>query len=306
MKNAHILVPTDFSELSYKAFEAASVFAELFDGAITPFHSYISVKDAGEMHAIGGTGNFESIPARQVSESLAEMEGQLAERLNEAAARHVDSRLLNPGLVHVGNASNTIVEAAQQFDLIVMTTHGRTGFTRLLMGSVAEKVVRFAPVPVVVVEEASRVKPLERILLTTDFSENSLKAIPFARSIAKASNATLDIVHVVSFEQFGSIPQIQAATDTRKKQMKLLVEERFDDMKDQVNSQVVSTQKSIHEKLTRIVEKEEYNLVVMATIGRTGLEYLRMGSTASNVIRHVESAVFTINPRRLKGAQPPA
>ncbi len=293
MKNVNILVPLDFSELSIKALEAAEVFAELFDGAITPFHSFISLSDV-------------DMPDVSSQEELAagheELEKKLVNKLNKTAAGKVNAKFLNDGLVQVGNPADAIVEAARNYDLIVMTTHGRTGFSRLIMGSVAEKVIRFAPVPVVVVEEASRVKPLKKILLTTDFSDYSLKAVPFARSIAEASGARLDIVHVISFEQFGSIPQIQAATDTRKKQMRELVEERFGDMKEQVHSDVVSTRRSIHEKITNIADSGGYNLVVMATIGRTGLEYLRLGSTASNIVRHVETAVFTINPRRLKGA----
>ncbi len=293
MKNVNILVPLDFSGLSLKALEAAEVFAELFDGAITPFHSFISLSDA-EMPDISSQD--------ELAAGHEELEQKLVQKLNKAAAGKVDAKYLNDGIVQVGNPADAIVEAAQNFDLIVMTTHGRTGFSRLIMGSVAEKVIRFAPVPVVVVEEGSKVKPLKKILLTTDFSDYSLKAVPFARSIAEASGARLDIIHVVSFEQFGSIPQIQAAIDTRKKQIRELLEERFGDMKDQVRTDVVSTQRSIHEKITKIADDGEYNLVVMATIGRTGLEYLRLGSTASNIVRHVETAVFTINPRRLKGA----
>lgn len=296
MKNVNILVPLDFSDLSLKALEAAGVFAELFDGAITPFHSFISLSDV-DMPDVASED--------ELASSHEELEKKLVEKLNRVASDKVDAKFLNEGLVQVGNPADAIVEAAQNFDLVVMTTHGRTGFSRLIMGSVAEKVIRFAPVPVVVVEEDSRVKPMKRILLTTDFSDYSLKAVPFARSIAEASGAHLDIVHVLSFEQFGSIPQIQSATDTRKKQMRELVDERFGDMGDQVTGDVVSTRKSIHEKITNIADTGDYNLVVMATIGRTGLEYLRLGSTASNIVRHVEAAVFTINPRRLKGAVRP-
>ncbi len=295
MKNVNILVPLDFSSLSLKALESAEVFAELFDGAITPFHSFISMSEL-EMQDIS---SHEDMTADQQ-----DLEKKLVEKLNKVAAKHVDAKYLNEGLVRVGNPAEAIIDAAQNFDLVAMTTHGRTGFTRLIMGSVAEKVIRFAPVPVLVVEKSSRIKPLQKMLLTTDFSDYSLKAVPFAKSIAAASGARLDIIHVISFEQFGSIPQIQAATDTKKKQMRELVEERFNDMPDQVNSDVISTRKSIHEKITKIAKKGDYNLIVMATIGRTGLEYLRLGSTASNIVRHVENAVFTVNPRRLKGAKP--
>lgn len=293
MKHVNILVPIDFSNLSLKALDAARVFAELFDGAITPFHSFISLSDI-EMPVDSGSDSF--------SDEQDLIEQKLIAKLNDSAKNRIDSKYLNSAIVHIGNPSEAIVEAAQNFDLVVMTTHGRTGFSRLIMGSVAEKVIRFSPVPVVVVEDNSQVHPLKKILLTTDFSDYSLKAIPFARSIVSESNAELDILHVVSFEQFGSIPQIQAAIDTRKKMMKELCEERFSDMADRVKTEVVSTQKSIHEKITGIAREKKYNLIVMATIGRTGLAYLRLGSTASNIVRHVENAVFTINPRRLKGS----
>ncbi len=291
MKNANILVPIDFSNLSYKALDAATAIAEIFDGAITPFHSFVSMSDLDELE----TGT-----SKKFSDAHEELEQKLIKKLDDAASKRVDAKYLNKGIVHVGNPSEAIIEAAHNFDLVVMTTHGRTGFSRLIMGSVAMKVIRFAPVPVLVVEEASRVKPLKKILLTTDFSNNSLKAIPFARSIAKASGADLDIIHVVSFEQFGSIPQIQSAIDTKKKQIRELVDEHFDDMRDKVRTEIVSTKKSIHEKITKLAHKNDYNLIVMSTIGRTGLDYLRLGSTASNVARHVETAVFTINPRRMK------
>ncbi len=294
MKNSNILVPIDFSELSFKALEAATAFAEAFDGAITPFHSYISLSDIGEPVS-PSTGKF--------ADTSEQLEKKLVEKLDKEASKRVDKAYLNHGMVRSGNPAEAIIDAARNFDLIVMTTHGRTGFTRLIMGSVAEKVIRFAPVPVVVVEEASQVKPIKKILLTTDFSDYSLKAVPFARSIASATGAHMDIIHVVSFEQFGSIPQIQAAIDTKKKQMQELVDDRFSDMRDQIGTDVLSTKKSIHEKITKFARKEAYNLIVMATIGRTGLEYLRLGSTASNVVRHVENAVFTVNPRRLKGAE---
>lgn len=293
MKNLNILVPIDFSELSYAALEAASTMAEIFDGAITPFHAYLSMSD------IDITKEHSSTPFYRAHQ---ELEDNLKQKLEHAAKERVKEPHLQTPCVQVGNPINAIIEKARDFDLIVMTTHGRTGFTRLMMGSVAEKIIRFAPVPVLVVEDGSRIKPLKKILLTTDFSDYSLKAVPFARAIGMASGADIDIIHVVSFEQFGSIPQIQSAIDTKKKQMKLLMSDRFDDMTQQVRTDVVSTNRSVHEKMTKIAEEGEYNLIVMATIGRTGLEYLRLGSTASNIVRHVENPVFTINPRRLKGA----
>ncbi|MEX0681500.1 MAG: universal stress protein [Balneolales bacterium] len=292
MKNVNILVPIDFSELSLKALEPASMFAEMFDGAVTPFHSYISLDEMGDM--VNTTSSSTKSDANKT------IEEKLVQQLNEVVSRQVNHQYLNSGIIYMGNPSEAIVDVAHDFDMIVMTTHGRTGFSRLLLGSVTEKVIRFAPVPVLVIEEHSRLKPLKKILFTTDFSDHSLKAVPFVRTISEAAGADLDIVHIVSFEQFGSIPQIQSSIDTKKKLMRKLVENRFDDLHNKVTSEILTTKKSIHEKITRLAQKQDYNLIVMATIGRTGLEYLRLGSTASNVVRHVENAVLTINPHCFK------
>jgi nucleotide-binding universal stress UspA family protein len=105
-----------------------------------------------------------------------------------------------------GDASTTIVDEAlaSSADLIVMGTHGRRGFKRLLLGSVTETVLREAPCPVLTVpphaqKGSSSVVAFKHILCPIDFSPSSLQALGFALDLTRQSNGTLTRLHVVEW-----------------------------------------------------------------------------------------------------------
>lgn len=92
--------------------------------------------------------------------------------------------------------------AANDIDLLVMGTHGRSGFERLLMGSVAEEIFRQAPCPVLTVgPKAGKTPPgaeFKEIVFATDFSPESLAATPYAISLAQDYQARLTLLHAVT------------------------------------------------------------------------------------------------------------
>jgi nucleotide-binding universal stress UspA family protein len=88
----------------------------------------------------------------------------------------------------------------KEIDLLVIGTHGRTGISKMLMGSVAEQIFRQACCPVLTVGPAVCITPktcptLKRILYATDFSAESLAAAPFAVSLARQNDAILTLLH---------------------------------------------------------------------------------------------------------------
>src|SRR5699024_10227017 len=118
-------------------------------------------------------------------EDYDEIQTAVHNRLSELASENVEPSLLAEPLVSVGYPAQAIVEEAREFDMIVMSTHGRTGFSRFFLGSVAEKVLRMAHLPVLVVNREREISPaINRILLTTDFSDHSKEAFPYAKEIA--------------------------------------------------------------------------------------------------------------------------
>ena len=285
-----ILVPIDFSDRSKKALQVADKFAALFKGTVTPFYSHLPISELDEPYALG--------MSTKMYQKFEDLEKTLLDRVKEIAAENVKEQNLADPVVVMGNAAQGIIDASEDYDYVVMSSHGRTGFSRFLLGSVSEKVLRLCNKPVMIVENESDVEDFKKILVTTDFSENSAEAFPYAIEIAKATNAEVDLIHILSFDQFEDEEKDLSLRKIREERLKLLKKEHFNDISDQINHKVIVSQDSPHEAIYNHVKENQYNLIVMATVGRTGINYLMMGSTTANVVRHVKTAVLSVNPKK--------
>jgi nucleotide-binding universal stress UspA family protein len=142
MRYRKILCPTDFSDGAREALEAAVGLTEA-DGSLLVLHAWDIPAAAMLGEGLVLTTMYADVPAA-AEEALGRWRRE-AERLG---ARRVEGRLVH------GPAWHQIVRAAEAdptIDLIVMGTHGRTGLTRALLGSVTEQVVRHAPCAVLTV-----------------------------------------------------------------------------------------------------------------------------------------------------------
>jgi nucleotide-binding universal stress UspA family protein len=136
----HILVPIDFGESSNEALDLAMGLADKFGAALSVVHAY-------EMPVYPYDGAFLAAPEwAEAIENAAK--GKLDEVLATVRAKLPRAN----GILRAGPAAVEILAAASEHkaDLIVMGTHGRHGLERALIGSVAERVVRLSPVPVLV------------------------------------------------------------------------------------------------------------------------------------------------------------
>lgn len=285
-----ILVPIDFSELSEKALQIADQYAKLFKGKITPFHAHVPISELDEPYGLG--------MSTKMYEDYQRLEDSLREKVDSTAQKLVAKTRLEPGIVSMGNPAHAITDTAEEFDYIIMSTHGRTGFTRFLLGSVAEKVLRLSHIPVIIVEDKSEVDGFKKLLVTTDFSDNAASAYPYAVQLAKKTGASIDLIHVLSFDQFEDEESDVSIQRLRKERLQLITKEYFHEVSDQVNPIVIHSGDSPHEAIYKHVKENSYHLVIMATVGRTGINYMMMGSTTANVVRHVDNAVLSINPKR--------
>ncbi|MHA7836034.1 MAG: universal stress protein, partial [bacterium] len=146
MKIETILVPTDFSEDAQKALAVAKDWARRFDARIVLLHAY-RVDLPMSTPALGG--GF-VLPDRFYEELRAEATKQVEALAAETSREGVEAR----GIAVEERASVAIVEEAEKLsaDLIVMGTRGLTGIKHVALGSVAERVVREAPCPVLTVK----------------------------------------------------------------------------------------------------------------------------------------------------------
>jgi nucleotide-binding universal stress UspA family protein len=142
-----ILVPTDYSEMSLAALDYALTFSQMFGAQIYLFHT------------------LDTIPVLSLESMDLTTESVIYETEQNAKSDLHDFRLSRIGeipnlveLVRKGIAEDEIVKLAREenFDLIIMATHGRSGIAHVLMGSVAEKVVQRSPAPVLTVKPGFR------------------------------------------------------------------------------------------------------------------------------------------------------
>ena len=136
-----ILVPTDFSEHSALALTYAADLAKRYNASLSLLHVYPVVNYAA-------AEGFALYTPEQLAKLITQLNVQL--KAAEDSARALGVTAIGSDMLQ-GDAYQEILEQAEAFDLIVMGTHGRTGLKHALMGSVAEKIVRTSPCPVLTV-----------------------------------------------------------------------------------------------------------------------------------------------------------
>ena len=302
MRIGHILCPVDFSDFSRHAFDRAVAVARGYEASIAVLHvlpapSTVPVIPFGPE----GPGPFGLHPAdRDVM--AAEVRRFLA----------IDHDLDIKIDYHVAQAAAPHKEILTQADrvnadLIVVGTHGRSGFSRLMLGSVAEKVLRASAVPVLTVPphvpDALSIgrSPFDRILLATDFSAGSEPALAYAASLALTAAARLTIVNVVEPLPVGGNPMVGTSFDVCGYQAAM---ER--DAKGRLHTvameasglgcntgEVLVTGKPYVEIL-RVAAEEKSDVIVLGVQGRNALDRLVFGATAEHVVRRATCPVLTI------------
>jgi nucleotide-binding universal stress UspA family protein len=203
-------------------------------------------------------------------------------------------------LILSGDPSNEIVRASSDHELIVMGTAGLTGAQHLLLGSVAEKVVRSARSPVLVVRSGadvdSGVTTVKKLLIPTDGSENTKPAVAHGLSLAKALGAEVTALsvaypefasHLTMHEEGGrmSLEACREATSS--------VADEGRRLGVAVRSMIVTGAPS--EEI--IKASAEHDLIVMGTAGRTGLAHMRLGSVAEKTVRLSNCPVLVVRKR---------
>jgi nucleotide-binding universal stress UspA family protein len=290
---SHILCPIDFSEASRHALTHGLALARWYDAKLTALH----VRYAPRLPmpplllapAGSGMAPIVAVPDRT------DMDVQILLASTGAADVHTDIAIVD------GSPAQTILEEAssRKADVIVLGTHGRDGLKRLMLGSVAETVLRRAFCPVLVVPPAAIAKsrlPFKRILCPIDFSDPSVAALRFALSVAEESDARLSILHV--FEWASDDDLTPGAVHRRH----LWEATTRDDILGLIPPEArawcepaptLAYGRADEQTLAR-AEAEHADLIVIGIRGRNALDLGVFGSTANQVIRHAPCPVLTI------------
>jgi len=294
-----ILCPVDFSDFSRHALDEAIAIAHLYDGCVTALHVF-PLAIAADPFA--GLPEFQ--PFRLTDQHRAHLLRQLSAF---ATTEGAEPRRITVALREGTDIHAEILEAADQMkpDLIVMGTHGRSGFQHVMLGSVAEKVLHKARCQVLTVpRKAPDAVPLgpvpfARILCGVDFSECSLAALRHAISLASGAGARVDVLSVVQL-----IPMYETMSTMPLYYPGLLGDLKADVWK-RLNSVVADAGREIpveplvtvgspHREIIRVAEERNADLVVLGAYSQGAIEHLLFGSTANHVVRQARCPVLTI------------
>lgn len=279
-----ILCPTDFSAFSTRAFEHAVTLAAWYEAALTVLHVLPrAVVPASELAYMGNPMLID--PALREA-PWAELSSLVAPA--RAVGLHAEGELRE------GKPAAEVVRAAQDLhaDLVVVGTHGRSGFQRWVLGSVAETVLRRAPCPVLTVPALAPARPdamfFKRILCATDFSPASDAAVAFAASLAEEADACLLLVHVLDRPKDGHDFECAARARLRR----ALPAEARDWCRPE---EIVMCGKAAPEIL-RLAAEREAGVIVMGVHGRSLLDLMAFGSVTHQVVREAVCPVLTVRP----------
>lgn len=280
---SRILVPTDFSAQADAALAYARLFGKTFNASL---------------HLLHVTPD---LPPPHAAANLPDGRLPALKELRDRVPRDPWCRYATVRLAEGTDPASHITHYAKDASiaLIVMGTHGRGGVARLVMGSVAEKVVRTAPCPVLTVHGAAGSSVgFRRILVPTDFSAASRAALDVALLLAARFEAPLHLLHVLPeiYVNGGSEAFTAEAPEVRTLRL-VNARERLthripvDFRPSRVTTEVIFGAPA--ETIAAYAEDNHFDLIVMGTHGRKGMAHLLVGSVAERVVRTAQCPVMT-------------
>ena len=298
----HILCPTDFSEVSRHALDHAIAVARWYKARITVLHAHqLSAPSFGAPYV--GPEALEpmvltDIERRELRDRLDDYVGPDRERAGVDIETVLDEAVSVPAAILRHASTN-------QVDLITIGTHGRSGFERLMLGSVAEKVLRKSCCPVMTVPpNAGNAVPcqlasIQRILCPVDFSGSAARALQYAGSLAQESGARLTALHVVDIPSgaadLSGLAEFRAAL-FHEARGELAHAIKAHVPEDVAVDELLLAGKSYREIL-RVASEQDAGLIVMGVQGRGAIDIAFFGSTANHVIREAVCPVMTLRAR---------
>ncbi len=286
-----ILAPTDFSPTADKAGVVARDLANRFSAHLHLLHVVVLLEDP----------HLEKDRRDQLEELLTSGDESRRKVLEESYEEQhgVD---VTPHLVRGIAPGEVIVEKARDLgsELIVMGTHGRRGISHLLLGSVAERVIRTTSSTVLTVRSDATLNPdgIQNILVPHDFSEASKHAVRTATSWAAALGAGITLLHVVEPVVYPEFYSVDVLSDDLVGGISVRSEEALEKIASEIGGDTPTKIKvevgRAAETIVQIADPSSFDLVVMATRGLSGLEHVLLGSVAESVLRRCPVPMLTV------------
>jgi nucleotide-binding universal stress UspA family protein len=289
----------DFSEFSRHALDHAVAVARRYGSEVTALHVFAHWPAA---HVIP------SLRTGVVSGDVLTDAGraELSSALQEFVAGS-GKVVVRPVVTEAPDVVREILEQAAAFkaDLIVIGSHGRSGFERFLLGSVTEKVIRLARCPVMVVParapDADPLAPVRfnHVLCAVDGSPSAARALAFGAHLAEEQHGRITVLHVVELPpELQEVPASGVITfDGLRAAARAEWGRRLTAMipaSRPVPFDTVVVEGRVHREIVRLARDWSVDLIVMGAEGRSAAERWPLGSNAQHVVRAASCPVLTL------------
>jgi len=297
-----VLFPTDFSEISNHALPYAIKMAKIFDAELIMLHAVTLY----EHDPNDPNHQFPSLQTYCAElQKAADSRFQVCiEELGDAGVR------IRKAIVQGISPHAAILDFVKEeggIGMIIMSTHGRSGLSHVLLGSVTENVIRYSPCPVLVVKspEHEFIDPktgevhLSKILFPVDFSKDSLHPIELLRLIAETHRSEVILFHAIDVEMppvyytagIESILQLDPELHDR---VTMKMQELAGKKLAGLNLRYVVQEGRAVDLIRSFAAEEEIDLIVMGAAGSHGIGDFLFGSTASRVIQKAVCPVLIV------------
>ncbi len=269
-----ILVPTDFSEQADYALETATQLARKYDSEIYLLHL---LELPEQFIDPASSGN------NQVPETIFFMK-KAHEKFEEVKQREILKGIPVYEAVIFKETFKGILEVGKKndCDLIVMGSHGASGFQEVFIGSNTEKVVRNSEIPVLVIKEKTDILNVKDLVFACDFVPNVKNSFVEATKFAEKIGAKIHLVYINTANKFKTTEYLE------KKMNKFLEGVDFKDY-----TLNVYNAESIEKGILKFAAKTDADLIGISTHGRKGLAHFLNGSISEDLVNHSKTPVVT-------------
>ena len=279
-----ILVPIDFSEESFHALDLAYQMARKSNARLILLN--VIEHPTGQNFSVLGDsmpGDFESNV--YILQLIKKVKSDLNGIIEDPQYSDIDIRYD----IQVGNPYRSIASTIAEHDveLVVMGTKGSSGMDELLIGSNAEKVVRYAKCPVITVKSKVNITDITNIVFASSFTENNDKIIDHLKKLQKVFVGKLHLLKVNTPNNF-----------ERDKVSQELMQKFVDHYQVEDYTMNVYNELSEEDGILHFAADNEADMIALTTHGRTGLMHLLSGSIAEDIVNHAKRPVWTLNIHR--------
>lgn len=267
-----ILVPTDFSPQAELALKVAVQIAQKQESEIYLLHSLDMPSQ------IRGVQNNSSMPESIYFIKLAEQ--NFEELFKKEYLKPIE---IHEAIGHdeIYNDINATV-AENDIDLIVMGSHGASGFKEMFIGSNTEKVVRTSSIPVLVIKNDDPSFKIANFVFATDFSDEGRKAFDNAQKFAKTMDAKMHLLYVNTPSGFKTTPEAIA-----------MMEDFVKGMGAENYTLNVYNDISVEKGVLGYAKDNNADIIGMSTHGRKGIAHFFNGSISEDLVNHAQMPVIT-------------